>query len=155
MDNQFTYVIKEEIIRNVLKTHDTILIAGWPGTGKTVSTLKAVRDIPDAYYYNGSDPAAGPLISHHNASVKVLGDVSDFRGIGTGEPLLIVDDADKISGAALETAREILSHPPDKGKIILITKNLLDVKDLLPFIKVVVRLKKNTAEMIYTDLLPA
>lgn len=154
MEQQFTYVVKEEILRNVLKAHNNILVVGWPGTGKTVSTLKAVGAFDDVYYYNESGPGTN-LINQYNKAVKPLGVLSDFNNAKSDLPILIVDDLDKAPAPLLETIGDMISGSvPEKRKIVLIAVSLLNLKNLLPKIEVAVRLKKDTAEMIYTELLP-
>lgn len=152
MDKIFTYVIKEEIIRNVLRTHNNVLVIGWSGTGKTVSTLKAAKGQGEVYYFSVTGPDKEFPLAMHNDEAKVLADISDLEALSTETSILIIDGLNKAGAPLLGLIGNIMSGRPRPGKIILISTTLMDAGAFLDNIEAVVRLKKETAEMTFSSL---
>jgi superfamily II DNA or RNA helicase len=152
MDQQIAYVIKEEILRNIVKTHRNILVAGWQGTGKTVTALKAARGVADVYYYNESEPDAKAYSVHYNETAINLDTLNVTESMQSAQSLLIVDELDRISSAASARIIDLLSNKQEHIKILLITRVLMDARDFLPKVDVVVRFKQDTAEVLLTSL---
>lgn len=150
MDRQFAFVIKEEILRNVLKTHGVILVIGRPGTGKTATALKACLTLGNVCYMNGtgSEASAVPFVGE----AKVLKNLKDFDGTGQADTFLIVDETDKLGHIEKDALNGLLSSTGKACKIILITPVVMDAKDFIPFADVVVRFRPDTAEMIVSNL---
>lgn len=152
MDPIFTYVVKEEIIRNVLRTHNNVLVVGWSGTGKTVSTIKAAKGQGEVYYYSASSLNEGSLLSQYNDEAKVLTDLRDFDAVRTETSILIIDGLHRLDSQALALIGDMVSDRSRPAKIILIAPTLMDANAFLSHIDAVVRLKKETAEMTFTSL---
>ena len=152
MDAIFTYVVKEEIIRNVLRTHNNVLVVGWSGTGKTVSTLKASKGQGEVYYYSASGFKEGFSLSQYNDEAKALADLRDFDSVRTGTSILIIDGLDKLDLPGLTLVGDMISDRSRPAKIILIAPTLMDANTFLSNIDGVVRLKKETAEMTFSNL---
>ena len=92
MDRQMAFLVKEEILRNVIRTHEVVLVAGWAGTGKTSTALRAAKDLGDVFYFNEAEPDARALVARHNEKAVVLHDVREFGAVKSGQPLLIADE---------------------------------------------------------------
>ncbi|MDA8213836.1 MAG: hypothetical protein M0Z64_01020 [Nitrospiraceae bacterium] len=153
MDQQIAFAAKEEILRNTIKTHNHILVSGWEGAGKTVTALKAGKGFGDVYYYSESGIDIQPYTSRYNDTVRVLKDMHDFNAAkSSDQPLLIVDDLDKISADTLNIIISMLSEKTQNRKIILIARTLMDVEGLLSEMDAVVRLKHDTAEILFSTL---
>ena len=150
MDPIFTYVVKEEIIRNVLRTHNNVLVVGWAGTGKSVSTIKAAKGQGEVYYYSAS--GQGAPLSQYNDEAKALTDLRDFDAVRTETSILIIDGLNRLDGPGLALVRDMISDRSRPAKIILIAPTLMDANAFLSHIDAVVRLKKETAEMTFTSL---
>lgn len=152
MEQHLAFAVKEEILRNVIRTHNKIIVSGWAGAGKTATALRAGRGLFDIYYYNESDTAAASFVTDHNDAATVLKDASELGSLKSERVLLIIDDVDKAGSGTLEAVRDFISDKSKKMKILLITRVLMDVRDLLPEMDVVVRFKQETAEMLLTNL---
>ena len=150
MDRQFAFVIKEEILRNVLKTHGVALVIGRPGTGKTATALKAGLALGNVCYLNGTGSKASAVPFVEGATV--LKDLKDFEGLGRADTLLIVDETHKLGDIGKEALNELLSSTGKTCKIILITPVVMDAKDFIAFADVVVRFRPDTAEMLVSNL---
>ncbi len=152
MDPQIAFAAKEEILRNTIKMHARILVSGWEGTGKTVATLKSTRGLWDVYYYTESGINTQPNISKYNDSATVLHNVRDFDSVKSEQPLLIVDDINNMSKDALDVIIRMLSENRQDRKIVLTARTLMDADTLLSLVDAVVRLKQDTAEMMFSSL---
>jgi len=152
MDAIFTYVVKEEIIRNVLRTHNNVLVVGWSGTGKTVSTIKAAKGQGEVYYYSASGLNEGGPLFQYNSEAKVLTDLRDFDAVRTESSILIIDGLNRLDSSGLSLVGDMISDRSRPTKIILIAPTLMDANTFLSHIDAVVRLKKETAEMTFTSL---
>lgn len=153
MDNIFAFVIKEEIMRNVLKTHNVILVIGRHGTGKTVTTLKASKGSGDVYYYNATSADMKKDIAMYNDTATAISSINDLDNLKTDEPVLIVDDVQKLAASTLDAITNMVFAPQktEKWKIILIAPMILNAKTFFPKVDVVVRFKSDTAEMLFTE----
>ncbi len=152
MDRQLAFVLKEEILRNVIKTHNTVLLAGWEGTGKTVTALKACRDLGDVVYFNAAGTDMREYVSLHCESAAVVPAVSELADIQAKQSLFIIDGVDKADGDTLSAITGVVSGASGDRKVILITRMLLDTRKLFSSINVVIRFKQDTAEVLLTDL---
>ena len=154
------FLVKEEILRNVIRTHEVVLVAGWAGTGKTSTALRAAKDLGDVFYFNEAAPDARALVARHNEKAVVLHDVREFGAVKSGQPLLIADELNKAGAETLKTLDGIVSgntdgNPPGKpgnAKVILITRLLMEARDFLPKVNVVIRFKHDIAEVLLTSL---
>jgi hypothetical protein len=151
MDPLFAFAIKEEILRNILKTHNIVLVIGRPGTGKTVTSLKVGAELGPVCYFNGGGRLSPP--SDLPEGVTVIDDMNGFTGATQADMLLIVDAAHRLSGKDREVLNGLTG--PDGGrvcKMILITPSVMDAIDFLAFLDVVVRFRQDTAEMLVSRL---
>ncbi len=144
----FIFIAKEEILRNIVSTHDAILIQGWKGTGKTVTALKAVAGMGDIYYYNGSPED----IPQHTGELNVVKSCQELRDIKPGKQCIIFDDLNRLENEARGILTDMLVKRTKDRKILVITQVVLDAQDILGNMDVVVRFKQNTAEMLDTKL---
>jgi DNA polymerase III delta prime subunit len=151
MDQQIAFVMKEEILRNTLKTHAVILVTGWPGTGKTATALKAGRDLGDVFYYSSSG-AERKSVAVFNDSAMVVDDIDVLSSLQSEQPVLIVDEAQKLSEHALTVVRGLIEKNPENRKIVLISSVVAGVKDLLSRMDAVLRFTQDTAEIMHTRL---
>lgn len=152
MDPQIAFAAKEKILRNIIKMHARILISGWEGTGKTVATLKATRRLWDVYYYTESGIDIQSNISRYNDSATLLHNIRDFDSVKSEQPLLIVDDINNMSKDTLDVIIKMLSENRQGRKIVLTARTLMDADMLLSMVDAVVRLKQDTAEMMFSSL---
>jgi hypothetical protein len=84
ISQQLAFAVKEEIIRNVLKSHQRILVLGLSGTGKTTCTLRAIHGIGTPCYFSPEQA------SRHKADTSFPKSFADrtarnssFRGFST------------------------------------------------------------------------
>jgi Cdc6-like AAA superfamily ATPase len=152
MDQQIAFAAKEEILKNIIRMHARILVTGWEGTGKTVTALKATRELWNVYYYTESGVDIQSIISRHNDSATVLHNLKDFDSVKSEQPLLIIDDLNNMSKDTLYVIIRMLSENRQDRKIVLISRTLMDADILLSKIDAVVRLKQDTAEMLFSSL---
>lgn len=152
MDPQIAFVVKEDILRNIIKTHRRVLVAGWQGTGKTVTALKAAGGVADVYYYNELDPCAKTYCEKYNKDAVTLDNLDAAGSMQSGQPLLIIDELDRIGSDSYARVGALLSDSPENVKLLLITRVLLDARDILSKVDVVVRFKQDTAEILMTGL---
>lgn len=151
IDPRIAFAAKEEILRNILKTHSVILVEGWQGAGKTVTTLKAVKGMGDAFYY--TEPLKAGLarsIQVHNDKVRIL--ESPGSSPASGSHLLIFDDLKQLSSGTRDIIRDMVKTKAGNRKIIVITQVVLDAQYILEYMDVVVRFKQHTAEMLHSKL---
>ena len=147
-DMAFIFIAKEEILRNIVSTHDVILVQGWKGTGKTVTALKAVTGMGDIYYYNGQ---AGE-IPQCNSQLSVVKNCQDLRALKPGKQCIIFDDLNRLDSEARSILTDMVRERTKDRKILVITRVVLEAQDILENMDVVVRFKQNTAEMLNTKL---
>jgi hypothetical protein len=153
VDPQIAFAAKEEILRNIVKTHAVILIEGWTGTGKTVTTLKAVKGLGEVYYYTESAGAAPQSISLHNDTITVLENSQALRDLHPiGKQCLIFDDLDRMGSEARGILTGMIKERTGDRKILIITQVVLDAQDILQNMDAVVRFRQNTAEMLHSKL---
>ncbi|HKN18368.1 MAG TPA: hypothetical protein VJW95_01120 [Dissulfurispiraceae bacterium] len=144
----FVFIAKEEILRNIVNTHDFILVQGWKGTGKTVTALKAVAGMGDIYYYNGS----AEEIPQHTGQLNVVKNCQELRAIEPGKQCIIFDNLNRLDSEARNTLKDMVLERIKDRKILVITEVVLDAQDILGNMDVVVRFRQNTAEMLDTKL---
>ncbi len=148
------FAVKDEILRNVLKSHQRVLVLGFSGTGKTVCTLRAISSLGDPCYFSPLqyDPDA---LKTHAQGVILLSFIPQIPPENTASPVLIVDGLNKLQPEQLQTVLDILKSPGQWRKVVLISQILIDSKELMPNIDVVLKLKEKTAEMMYSKILDA
>ena len=144
----FIFIAKEEILRNIVRTHAVILIEGWKGTGKTVTALKAVKGIGSIYYYNGS----AVEIPRRTGRLSVVKNCQELRAIGPGKQCIIFDDLNRLDSEARSILTDMVRERTKDRKILVITRVVLEAQDILEYMDVVVRFKKNTAKMLHSKL---
>lgn len=152
-DPQIAFAAKEEILRNILKTHSIVLIEGWQGTGKTVTTLKAVSGLGETYYY--TEPVNSALqqrVSRYNANIKVLETAAAPGGLADGRHVIIFDDLKQLGREARSAIGDMVRARVEDRKIVIISRVVLDAQDILEHMDAVVRFKMSTAEMLHTKL---
>lgn len=152
MDQLFVYIIKEEILRNTLKTHSVILVTGWDGVGKTVTALKVGGELGDVFYYCASGGAVKDTVASFSESAVVVDHIGDLRSPGSEQPVLIIDDAHELSESTLPVVRALLENRPENVKIILITRVVVGIKSLLSNVDAVVRVTGESAEVMHSRL---
>jgi Cdc6-like AAA superfamily ATPase len=149
---KMAFAAKEEILRNIIKTHNVILIEGWTGTGKTVTTLNSVKGMGDVYYYGKS--AGDPPLCAGQADDKltVVKNAGDLNAIKPGKQFIIFDDLDHLGSEARSILKDLIKAKTEGRKILVITPVVLDAQDLLEYMDAVVRFRPNTAEMLHSKL---
>lgn len=149
MQDLLSYAVKEEIIRSVLKNHNIIFISGWSRTGKTVSLLKSLSGIETRLYFSHlKESQKLALSSDHD--IQIMVSLDSFREGSAEETILIIDDFSTADEGTKEQISRFMSKKHPNLKIVVIAKALIDTKDLLPMAEALVRLKKTTAEVIYS-----
>lgn len=149
MEELLSYAVKEDIIKTVLRNHNVIFLSGWSRTGKTISLLKSLQSIDMRLYFSHSKESQR-VAQSADPDIQIIGSLSSFRGVGSEESILIIDD---FSTANEDTKQEIirfLSERPSNLKIVLIVRAFIDIKNLIPLADALLRLKKSTAEIIYS-----
>ena len=146
------FAAKEEILRNIIKTHSTVLIEGWAGTGKTVTSLKAVRGLGDVYYYTESGAGHTPDIARYNEKLIILENAAALRDLPTGKQFVIFDDLNLMGAETRARLDAMIQEGLKDRKIIVITRVVLDAQDFLERVDAVVRFKHNTAQMLHSKL---
>ncbi len=151
VEPEFAYIAKEEIIRNVIKTHTVVLLLGWTGAGKTVSALKAVKGLWKPYYLNasGRDYADAQL---HNADAIVIQNPEELPTSQSPDTVLIIDDFDGATDEIISGVRRMISGRLFQGKIIITAEAQPKFEELGLSVDAVVRMKDNTAQVLYTRL---
>jgi hypothetical protein len=152
VERELVYVVKEEILRNVLKTHTIILLLGWLGTGKTVSSIRAVRGLWKTYYFNASGAPSGDELYHHNDDVTVLGRLDQLPKTLSAETFLLIDDFDGAADEIVEAVNKLISERSFPGKILITAQAQPKLDEVGPSVDAVVRMKEGTAEVLHTRL---
>lgn len=152
VNTQMAFAAKEEILRNIVKTHAAILIEGWTGTGKTVTTLKAIKGMGDIYYYTETASDDLRRLGEYNDRVTVVKKVEDLRDLPPGKQCLVFDDLNRLGSKARGDLETMIRDRVKGRKVIVITQVVLDAQDILKNVDVVVRFKHNTAEVMHSKL---
>ncbi len=147
-DPRVVFIAKEEILRNIVSTHDVVLIEGWEDTGKTVTALKAVKGMGAIYYYNGP----GGEIPQCTGQFSVVKNCQELRALQPGKQCIIFDNLNRLDSEARSILADMVRERVKDRKILVITRVVLDAQDILESMDVVVRFKQNTAEMLHTKL---
>ena len=152
MDREITFIVKEEILRNVLKTHNVILVLGWPGTGKTTTCLRAAKGIWKTYYFNAAAKYPGREPDLNTEGGTLLKNIDEMRAGPQADSLLIIDDFDDATDETTTAVKRLLQERSFPGKIVITAQSRpkLDEEELS--IDAVVRMKDETAEILYTSL---
>ncbi|MBF0506024.1 MAG: ATP-binding protein [Nitrospirae bacterium] len=146
------FAAKEEILRNVVKTHTAILIEGWTGTGKTVTTLKAVKGMGDIYYYTETADEDLRHLGQYSDRITVVNKVGALRDLPAGKQCLVFDDLNRLGSEARFDLETMIRDRVKGRKVIVITQVVLDAQSILENMDVVVRFKHNTAEVMHSKL---
>lgn len=152
ISRMLAFAVKEEILRNVLKSHQRGLVLGFAGTGKTACTLRALISLGSPCYFSPL-PFPADELKKHAPGVMVLSALTRTPPAGIPSPALIVDGLNKLPQEQLQEVIDILKDPGAWQKVVLISQVLIDSKELMPNIDVVVKMKEKTAEMMYSKLL--
>ncbi len=152
VDAQMAFAAKEEILRNIVKTHAAILIEGWTGTGKTVTTLKAIKGMGDVYYF--TETAGNDLrrLGEFNDRITIVKKVEDLRDLPQGKQCLVFDGLNLLGSEARSNLDAMIRDRAEGRKVIVITQVVLDAQDILNNVDAVVRFKHNTAEVLHSKL---
>ena len=153
MERELAFIVKEEILRNVLKTHTIILILGWRGTGKTVSSLRALKGVWKPYYFNASGAPFGQDLYPHNDDVTVLGRLDELPKTLSAETVLLIDDFDGAPEEVVGAVKKIISEHSFPGKLIITAQAQPKLDEVGPSVDAVVRMKETTAQILHTRLL--
>lgn len=148
------FAVKDEILRNVLKSHQRALVLGFSGTGKTACTLRALSSLGTPCYFSPLQHDSDALKTHAPA-VIMLSVIPKIPPENTASPALVVDGLNKLQPEQIQTVIDILKSPGQWQKVVLISQVLIDSKELMPNIDVVLKMKEKTAEMMYSKLLDA
>ena len=155
LDRQMVFAVKEEILRNIASTHAVLLIEGWEGTGRTVTSLKAVRGMGEVYYFDesGSGFQQAQGISQDSDEITVLNNPQALRNLPPGKPQFVIfDDLNRTNNEARAVLTEMLKERVDGRAILVITLTTMDAQDIFEYIDAVVRVKPNTIEIVYSKL---
>jgi DNA replication protein DnaC len=152
MEREIVFIVKEEILRNVFKTHNVILVLGWPGTGKTATCLRSAKGIWKTYYFSASTTTPPDELQRYSEGVTVLSRIDELP-TGTQENLLlIIDDFDAATDEVAAEVKQLLSGRSFRGKIIITAQARPKLDEGELSIGAVVRMKDETAEILYTSL---
>lgn len=151
ISQQLAFAVKEEIIRNVLKSHQRILVLGLSGTGKTTCTLRAVQGIGTPCYFS-PDPASRDKADTLLPGIVLLPGLPGIPPSDASQPMLIIDDLSYMPQTTLEVVTSLLKNPDHWSKIVLLSRMLVGSKEFMPNIDVVVKMKEKTAEMMFSNL---
>ena len=150
MDPQVIPFVKEEIIRNVIKSHNSLLVTGWQKSGKSLSAIKAAMSIADTYYFDPLGRLPLQEIAERSASSEIRPFVDSIKPADEMFSLLVVDNYEKLTPADDEFIRSLLLEKRIGLKIILISGAFGNISSMVQGIEAVVRIKTDTAELIYT-----
>src|SRR5271157_4130790 len=124
-DPQMAFAAKEEILRNIVRTHGAILIEGWAGTGKTVTAIKALKGMGDVYYYTGSEKDVPREISKYNDKLIVVGNAPELRDLKPGKQCIVFDNLEGLGGEARSILETMVRERARDRKIIVIAQVVL------------------------------
>lgn len=152
MDPGIAFIAKEEILRNVFKTHDIVLVLGWPGTGKTAVCLSAAKVCRKIYYFNAAAKSPGVEERINFEGVTFISGAKDLPRVLPAKSLLIVDDLDAATAEVAATVKQLLSGQSNQVKIVITAQTRPKLDEGEFSIDAVVRMKDETAEILYTNL---
>jgi hypothetical protein len=153
VEPELAFIVKEEILRNVLKTHMIVLVLGWRGTGKTVSSLRALKGVWKPYYFNASGAPFGQDLYSHNNDVTVLGRLEELPKTLSAETVLLIDDFDIAPEEVVAAVKKIILERIFPGKILIASQAQPKLDEVGSSIDAVVRMKETTAQILHTRLL--
>ena len=152
MEQKITFIVKEEILRNVLKTHNVILVLGWSATGKTATCLRAAKGIWKTYYFNAAAKSPGGEMRLHTEGGTLLKSIDEIQTGPQAGSLLIIDDFDAATDEIANAVKRLLSGRNFPGKIVITAQSRPKLNEGDLSIDAVVRMKDKTAEILYTSL---
>ncbi len=152
MEPGIVFLVKEEVLRNVLKTHEVVLVLGWPGTGKTVSTLRAVKEVWKPYYFAAAAIASHEELRGHNAEINFIGNLDELPADAAEDSVLMIDDFDTAPEELKQRVAGFISEKRFKGKIVITAETQPKLDEIGFGVDAVVRMKDDTAQLIYTRL---
>ncbi|MBF0328252.1 MAG: ATP-binding protein [Nitrospirae bacterium] len=150
MDFNFSFVVKEEILRNLIKTHTNVLIVGKPGTGKTTTALKITRETGEVFYYNANRHNPDPSLL--GDSVKLIDNIDEIKCMASENHVIIADDINSAGAEDQEKLLKLIKNKENSYKKIVIANFLVELKPFLSSVDVVVRFKTDTAQMVFTEV---
>lgn len=151
LSQQLAYAVKEEILRNVLKSHQRMLVLGLGGTGKTFCTLRAAAGLGSIWYYT-ADAGHRDAVAAKTPGVSLLSALPAQAPDNETQGVLLIDDLNRLTPKDIASVTALLKNPGNWLKIVLLSRMLVDSKELMPNIDVVVKMKEKTAEMMYSNL---
>jgi len=152
MEPEFAQIAKEEILRNVIKTHSIVLLLGWHGVGKTASSLRAVRGLWKPYYLKASGGIAAAGITAYNSEVVLLGRLDELPAGPSSVDALIIDDFDMAPEEIVSAVNQFITQRNFPGKIVIIAEAQAGLEEAGLRVDAVVRMKEDTAQILYTCL---
>ncbi len=152
MNREIAFVVKEEILRNVLKTHTIILLLGWRGTGKTVSSLRAMKGLWKPYYFNAAGSSSSKELYQHNDDVIVVGKLNELPKTLSAETVLLIDDFDGAAEEVIAAVKKFISERSFPGKILITAQAQPKLDEVGPSVDAVIRMKEGTAQVLHTRL---
>ncbi|MDX9714066.1 MAG: hypothetical protein RBT37_01415 [Dissulfurispiraceae bacterium] len=150
MDPRTIPFVKEEIIRNTIKSHASLLLTGWRKIGKSVSAIKAAMSIADTYYFNPLEIIPVEDIKERSATADLVSFVSGIELSDENFTVLVVDNYEKLLPEDAEIMRSLLTEKRSSLRLILISGAFDIITPIMKDIEAVVRIKQDTAELIYT-----
>ncbi|HMK42969.1 MAG TPA: hypothetical protein VK445_02405 [Dissulfurispiraceae bacterium] len=144
--------IKEEILRNVMKNHRRVLVLGLRAVGKTCGMLSAIASLGAPFYFC-PEPYSQSALLACRPDLSFLDALRTPPPSDCQRPLLVVDAANKLPSHDLEALFEVVKSPAPWHKVVLISRILIESRELMPHIDAVVKMKENTAELMYSELL--
>jgi hypothetical protein len=145
MDRQLARTVKSSILSVILKTHRIVLIVGWQGTGKTMTTLHAAAETGPVYYFSAAGAGAPS-----DSSTKPLKSLKDLPVPGSGNAVLVIDDYDRMDDAGRSGLLQYLDSNRWSGKVVVISRTQPTSEGFTKLIDAAVRIKDETAEPIYS-----
>lgn len=141
--NPFTFIAKQEILTNLLKTYRAVLVLGVSLTGKTTTALKSAESLGAVHYFSAK------RFNHEQIRQIVKGVqfpelVDDLPAISD---ILILDDMQEASKDIQLKIATLLQKGSYKN-LIVISPYFVPIKDLFWLTDIAVRFTPETANVI-------
>jgi len=131
MDPQVVPFVKEEIIRNVIKTHSSMLVTGWQRSGKSVSALKAAMSIADTYYFDPNGKIPLEDINARSASTDLHAFANGIRMDSDVFSVLVVDNYEKLGLVDMQFLKSMLKDKKPNLKLLIISGAFANVSSMI------------------------
>ncbi|MCE5311584.1 MAG: hypothetical protein LLF86_00360 [Nitrospiraceae bacterium] len=151
MDPRVIPFVKEEIIRNVIKSHASLLVTGWQKSGKSVSAVKAAMSVADTYYFDPLGNVPVEDIKERSASSDMQAFVAAIKLSDEVFSVLVVDNYEKLAPVDMLFLKSMLKDKKPDLKLILISGAFASISAMMDGIEAVVRVKVDTAELVYSS----